>query len=111
MHADMAQQWGRLPFDDTPTGGALAWVPQESSGGPEDCGCLVYPSGEAMNQLCILAREGGGLTLGGRGKVPDVGRRGRTPPPPLAACLDRQGKSCPLCPPPRLGFACLGGGG
>nr|XP_056705084.1 TATA box-binding protein-associated factor RNA polymerase I subunit C [Euleptes europaea] len=53
VHEDMAEQWGRLPFDDAPTGGALAWVPQESSATPGRCGCLVYPSGQAMNQLCF----------------------------------------------------------
>ncbi|KAL8204147.1 UNVERIFIED_CONTAM: hypothetical protein K2H54_068353 [Gekko kuhli] len=53
VHEDMAEQWGRLPFDDTPTGGALAWLPQESGMTPEHGGCLVYPSGQAKNQLCF----------------------------------------------------------
>ncbi|XP_077202780.1 TATA box-binding protein-associated factor RNA polymerase I subunit C [Paroedura picta] len=51
VHTDMAEQWGHLPFDDTPTGGALAWVPQESSVALEEQGCLVYPAGEARNWL------------------------------------------------------------
>ncbi|XP_060119508.1 TATA box-binding protein-associated factor RNA polymerase I subunit C [Heteronotia binoei] len=53
VHADMAEQWGRLPFDDTPTGGALAWVPQGGGTAPERSGYLVYPSGQATNHLCF----------------------------------------------------------
>nr|XP_034956751.1 TATA box-binding protein-associated factor RNA polymerase I subunit C isoform X1 [Zootoca vivipara] len=53
VHEDLAEQWRRLSFDETPTGGALAWLPREGSGGPSPRGCLVYPSGEAMNQLCF----------------------------------------------------------
>ncbi|XP_028604056.2 TATA box-binding protein-associated factor RNA polymerase I subunit C isoform X2 [Podarcis muralis] len=53
LHEDLAEQWRRLSFDETPTGGALAWLPREGSGGPSSRGCLVYPSGEAMNQLCF----------------------------------------------------------
>ncbi|XP_033020579.1 TATA box-binding protein-associated factor RNA polymerase I subunit C [Lacerta agilis] len=53
LHEDLAEQWRRLSFDETPTGGALAWLPREGSRGPSPRGCLVYPSGEAMNQLCF----------------------------------------------------------
>ncbi|XP_053154745.1 TATA box-binding protein-associated factor, RNA polymerase I, subunit C-like isoform X2 [Hemicordylus capensis] len=49
VHEDMAEQWRRLSFDDTPAGGALVWLP-----GPcGTSGCLAYPAGEAMNQLCF----------------------------------------------------------
>ncbi|XP_054843437.1 TATA box-binding protein-associated factor RNA polymerase I subunit C [Eublepharis macularius] len=51
VHEDMAEQWGRLPFDDASAGGALAWVSEENGVAHARGGCLVYPAGEAMNQL------------------------------------------------------------
>ncbi|XP_061468628.1 TATA box-binding protein-associated factor RNA polymerase I subunit C [Rhineura floridana] len=53
VHDDLAEQWRRFSFDETPTGGALAWLPREGSREPTGSGCLVYPAGEAMNQLCF----------------------------------------------------------
>nr|XP_020656381.1 TATA box-binding protein-associated factor RNA polymerase I subunit C [Pogona vitticeps] len=53
VHEDLAQRWRCLAFDDTPTGGALAWLPDETPPVPTRGGCLVHPAGEAMNQLCF----------------------------------------------------------
>ncbi|XP_042310289.1 TATA box-binding protein-associated factor RNA polymerase I subunit C isoform X2 [Sceloporus undulatus] len=52
-HEDLAERWKCLSFDDTPTGGALVWLPGGGSIGPTPRGCLVYPSGSAMNHLCF----------------------------------------------------------
>lgn len=58
VHEGMAEQWRCLSFDATPTGGALAWLPSGHGVEPPHSGCLVYPAGEAMNQLCILCSGG-----------------------------------------------------
>lgn len=59
LHDDMVERWRRRCFDDTPTGGALVWLPAGSGSimAPGDSGCLVHPAGDAMNQLCILWEE------------------------------------------------------
>ncbi|KAJ7335102.1 hypothetical protein JRQ81_013043 [Phrynocephalus forsythii] len=51
VHEDLAQRWRCLAFDDTPTGGALAWLPDGAASEPTRGGCLVHPAGEAMDQL------------------------------------------------------------
>ncbi|XP_029438986.1 TATA box-binding protein-associated factor RNA polymerase I subunit C [Rhinatrema bivittatum] len=50
VYGEMAQQWSRLQFSEAATGGALVWLPWQESARSQK-GCLVYPGGEAMNQL------------------------------------------------------------
>ncbi|KAG8131377.1 hypothetical protein E2320_017954 [Naja naja] len=53
LHEDLAERRRRLAFDETPTGGALAWLPDGDRGEPPRRGCLVFPAGEAADRLCF----------------------------------------------------------
>ncbi|XP_026540734.1 TATA box-binding protein-associated factor RNA polymerase I subunit C [Notechis scutatus] len=53
LHEDLAERRRRLAFDETPTGGALAWLPDGPCGEPPRRGCLVFPAGEAADRLCF----------------------------------------------------------
>ncbi|XP_070599804.1 LOW QUALITY PROTEIN: TATA box-binding protein-associated factor, RNA polymerase I, subunit C-like [Erythrolamprus reginae] len=53
LHDDLAERRRRLTFDETPTGGALAWLSDGAPGGPSRSGCLVFPAGEAADRLCF----------------------------------------------------------
>ncbi|XP_072492284.1 TATA box-binding protein-associated factor RNA polymerase I subunit C isoform X2 [Notamacropus eugenii] len=47
LHEELETRWKGLLLDETSTGGALAWVP----GAKPHVGQLVYPTGQAYNQL------------------------------------------------------------
>ncbi|XP_058028488.1 adenosine 5'-monophosphoramidase HINT2 isoform X2 [Ahaetulla prasina] len=53
LHEDLAERRRRLSFDETPTGGALAWLPDDARSKPPRRGCLVFPAGEAADRLCF----------------------------------------------------------
>lgn len=60
LHEELAMRWEQLLMDEAFTGGALAWLPGRTA----RAGQLVYPSGGALDTLCILSPLGvGGVSL------------------------------------------------
>lgn len=51
LHEELALRWEQLLLDEAFTGGALAWLPGRTA----RVGQLVYPSGGALDKLCILS--------------------------------------------------------
>ncbi|XP_053555608.1 TATA box-binding protein-associated factor RNA polymerase I subunit C [Bombina bombina] len=47
LHKGISEQWRQLQFQESLTGGALAWTKYTGS----QRGCLIYPRGAAMNRL------------------------------------------------------------
>lgn len=66
LHEELATRWEQLLMDEAFTGGALAWLPGRTA----RAGQLVYPSGGALDKLCILSPLGlwGGIHTVGQGK-------------------------------------------
>lgn len=58
LHEELAMRWEQLLMDEAFTGGALAWLPGRTA----RAGQLVYPSGGALDKLCILSYLVGILT-------------------------------------------------
>lgn len=58
LHEELAMRWEQLLMDEAFTGGALAWLPGRTA----RAGQLVYPSGGALDKLCILSHLVGILT-------------------------------------------------
>ncbi len=56
LHEELTSQREQQQFCADATGGALGYVPLHESRGYSD-GCLIYPSGEAMDKLSILFRS------------------------------------------------------
>lgn len=53
LHEELTTQRKQQQFCADPTGGTLGYVPLYESQGYSD-GCLIYPSGAAMDKLSIL---------------------------------------------------------
>ncbi|XP_063813554.1 TATA box-binding protein-associated factor RNA polymerase I subunit C isoform X2 [Pseudophryne corroboree] len=49
VNEGMSEEWRHLQFQDSLTGGALSWTPYPG----RSSGCLIYPHGAALNQLCF----------------------------------------------------------
>lgn len=56
LHEELTSQREQQRFCADATGGALGYVPLHESQGYSD-GCLIYPSGDAMDKLSILFRS------------------------------------------------------
>lgn len=81
LHEELAMRWEQLLLDDAFTGGALAWLP----GRTPQVGQLVYPSGGALDRLCILycCTRSQLIPSGGGGALSTLWGEGR------AACSDQ----------------------
>lgn len=75
LHEELVMRWEQLLLDDAFTGGALAWLP----GRTPQVGQLVYPSGGALDRLCILYCCTGSQLIpsGGEGAVGTLQGEGR----------------------------------
>lgn len=68
LHEELAMRWEQLLMDEAFTGGAMVWLPGKTA----RAGQLVYPSGGALDKLCILSHLVGMLmpsTGWARGRV------------------------------------------
>jgi hypothetical protein len=90
LHEELAMRWEQLLMDEAFTGGALAWLPGRTA----RAGQLVYPSGGALDKLCILSHLVGMLTPSTGWARKRVSRGNQNLPPVLNQGLRFPGGQC-----------------
>ncbi|XP_068109479.1 TATA box-binding protein-associated factor RNA polymerase I subunit C [Hyperolius riggenbachi] len=73
VNEGMESDWRQLQFQDCVTGGALSWAPYPGG----STGCLIYPGGAAMNQLCFqqMTMDESSMKLRGKAAVFELQQR------------------------------------